>query len=458
MATNTYKSLLKTTVSGSSTTSVTLDLTGITGYTDLVLVMKSASSVNNYTTRMRVNGDSGTNYSSTFFYGTGSTAASSNLTSDSGFKIYYGTIGQGTTLDKNNMAVINFMNYKNTNTYKTILAKFQMQNDANSTEVRTTTQIWRNTAAITSIVLDNFGASFISGSTFSLYGITAATASTVKATGGTITYDTNGNVIHTFTSSGTFTPNQALTVDYLVVAGGGSGGRAAIGGSGTGGGGAGGYRTTVGTSGGGSSPESALALTSGTAYTVTVGAGGAATTTRGPGTIGSNSVFSSITSTGGGRGGNESNNNAGIGGSGGGNGRDSATGAAGTTNQGYAGGGNSGGAPYRGGGGGGAGAVGVNGTTNGNGGAGIASVITGLSVTRAGGGGGGIYDTSTNTGGSGGAGGGGGGGATVGNSSTNAVAGTANTGGGGGGGACSGTDVTNGAAGGSGIVIIRYAG
>ena len=41
--------------------------------------------------------------------------------------------------------------------------------------------------------------------------------------GGTIT-TSGGNTIHTFTTSGTFTPNRDGTVNYLVVGGGGGGG------------------------------------------------------------------------------------------------------------------------------------------------------------------------------------------------------------------------------------------
>jgi hypothetical protein len=80
-----------------------------------------------------------------------------------------------------------------------------------------------------------------------------------------------------------------------------------------------------------------------------------------------------------------------------------------------------------------------------NGGAGIASAISGTVTTYAGGGGGGTGNNLA--GGNGGVGGGGVGG-------TSRTAGTANTGGGGGG-ACNSTQNTGGA-GGSGIVIIRY--
>ena len=84
-----------------------------------------------------------------------------------------------------------------------------------------------------------------------------------KATGGTITFD-GTNWIHTFTSSGTFTPTATMNVEYLVVAGGGGGGGTTGGYSiAASGGGAGGYRTASG-----------FSVTSGTGYTVTVGAGG----------------------------------------------------------------------------------------------------------------------------------------------------------------------------------------
>ncbi len=147
----------------------------------------------------------------------------------------------------------------------------------------------------------------------------------IVATGGTIT--TSGDFkIHSFTGDGTFAISSAPTpannnVDYLVIAGGGSGGRAH-----GGGGGAGGYRESSGAASGcyTRSPlgacVAALPVTA-TSYPVTVGAGGAAPTSSPDfkGARGSNSVFSTITSTGGGNGSTESTTNStGPGGSGGG--------------------------------------------------------------------------------------------------------------------------------------------
>jgi len=243
-----------------------------------------------------------------------------------------------------------------------------------------------------------------------------------------------------------WTGGASVSASYLVVAGGGGASGSSAGGGA--GGGAGGFRTGT---------ES---LNPTLSYTVTVGAGGAAPSptfgTAVSGNDGSNSVFSTITSTGGGGGGASGTNVAGrTGGSGGGGGYGSGAGGAGNTpstspSQGNNGGASTGGAGGGGGGGGGATATGGNGAaqTGGNGGNGTASSISGSSVTY-GGGGGGAGNLTQGTGGTGG--GGAGGTSTPGLAGT---AGTANTGGGGG----AGYSDTASAGGGSGIVIISYVG
>jgi hypothetical protein len=284
----------------------------------------------------------------------------------------------------------------------------------------------------------------------------------VAATGGTITTDGDFKV-HTFTSSGTFTVTDAgaatgsNTVDYVVVAGGGGGGgrRGA-------GGGAGGYRESY------PNPATGGLSVSAQAYPITIGGGGSG----GPGSPGTNkgakgsdSVFSSITSTGGGFGEGDGEGTGGPGGSGGGGSGPGPGTEGGTGNdpsvsppQGNPGG-NSGGAPNYGGGGGGGASTGgpssdASPTAGGTGGSGTASTISGSSVTRAGGGGGGTYQGGT----AGGAGPGGGGAGGTGNTSDAGGNGTANTGGGAGGGSLNPSNATPaaGGTGGSGVVVIRY--
>jgi len=271
--------------------------------------------------------------------------------------------------------------------------------------------------------------------TITVSGLTEGTAYTftVKAT------NSIGTSAASSASNSITTPLAPFNVQYLVIAGGGGGGIE----FGAAGGGAGGYRTATG-----------LSLNRSTNYSVTVGAGGA---TRAKG---SNSTFHTITSAGGGNGSDAVTDGAGLnGGSGGGGRRDGPNprpGGSGNTPFVSPSQGNNGGTGWAesengaGGGGGGAGAVGNNAPrrVGAVGGAGLASTITGPSVTR-GGGGGGCAEPRIGGGtcAGGGAGGGGAGGT---------GAGTANTGGGGGGGNKDNDGGPLGGPGGSGVVILRY--
>jgi hypothetical protein len=290
----------------------------------------------------------------------------------------------------------------------------------------------------------------------------------IIATGGTIT--TSGDYkIHTFTGPGTFTVCQAAgtcgptrnNVSYLVAAGGGGGGGVC----GAGGGGAGGFREYRAPLSGcysvsplnGNPGGTAITVTA-QAYPITVGSGGLggqSVTNSCDGAQGSNSVFSTIISTGGGGGGAFQRNGTTGGSGGGGGGRGSIPGSAGNTPpvsppQGQPGGGSTPNPsnPDRGGGGGGATAAGTTapGSLGGPGGAGATTSISGSPVARAGGGGGGNDGSPTRSSGADGGGDGGG-------QYADGLAGTTNTGGGGGG---AGGNTSKGGNGGSGIVIIRY--
>jgi hypothetical protein len=62
------------------------------------------------------------------------------------------------------------MNYSNTTTYKTSIARY---GTAGSLTLAQAT-LWRSTAAITSLTIVVLGSTFTAGSTFNLYGIAAA--------------------------------------------------------------------------------------------------------------------------------------------------------------------------------------------------------------------------------------------------------------------------------------------
>jgi hypothetical protein len=302
----------------------------------------------------------------------------------------------------------------------------------------------------------------------------------VAATGGCIA--TCGNYkIHTFTGPGTFTvfcagnPSGSSTVDYLVVAGGGGGSLNYSGGGG------GGFRfsanpTTNPQTGPGAPLNANSSLpVSVTAYPITVGGGGTGSNPPSVGTRGSNSVFSTITSTGGGAGSNGPPSPPVVpGGSGGGGGGSSGTFGTGNTPPTSPSQGNNGGDGLNvpgvcntGGGGGGAIVAGTAGTSpyqGGPGGAGAGMTGFGTSGEFSGGyyyfsGGGGASSepgrpASFSLGGLGG--GGKGKNASFSPPTTFGQAGTANTGGGGGGGTNPASPSPGQGAGGSGIVVIRY--
>ena len=442
---NTYTLLETITVGAAGASSVTFNSIPQTGYTDLVL--KVSGRINNsnpgwYDANITFNGV-GTSYSGRYLYGNGSTTISGSESS-----ITIRCSSSTATANTFGNAEVYIPNYTSAN-YKSVSIDQVGENNATLGLDMITAGLWSNTAAITSMTLTPITSNaWMQYSTFSLYGVAALGTTPTKApkaTGGSIIQTDGTYWYHAFLSSGTFTPATALSCDVLVVAGGGGGGN--------GGGGAGGYRTTTGLSVGTS------------ANTVTIGAGGAGCTSANNSTVGGDSVFSSITSTGGGAGKISISPVAGGSGAGGtawGSSGSSGTitGAAGNTpstspSQGNNGGdGASAGSTYRGGGGGGgAGAVGGTGAIakGGDGGAGLNTLSSWLSTTGlgvsgyvAGGGGGGSNGVPYSAGGAGGGGAGG--------DTGNATAGTANTGGGGGG--VYGNYPAS--AGGSGLVIIRY--
>jgi hypothetical protein len=403
-------------------------------FTDLNIVYsgRSDGAVVNNNVNITINGVT-TNQSGRCIFGDGSNAGSIT-------NVLAGFIpGASATASTFGNGQIYFPNYAG-DANKSFAGDAVASTNGTTTSYGLTANLWSQTTAINSLGLTPSSGNWVTNSTFTLYGISAG----AKASGGTITY-VNGYAIHTFTSSGSFTPTRNLSVDYLVVAGGGGGGRLG------GGGGAGGLRSTLTGTGGSGSLESALSLALNTNYTVTIGGGGAGSTSRSSrGTSGSDSVFATITSAGGGGGGSGTLTGS-NGGSGGGGAESAAGGSASPSGQGFAGGTSADGGSLSGGGG--AGAVGGNGSggKGGAGGSGKAISITGSSIYYAGGGGGGGETASVGVG-AGGI-GGGGRGAT---STSNGTAGTANLGGGGGGSRDFGAGGGNGAAGGSGVVIIRY--
>lgn len=396
--------------------------------TDLVVKLSTRSNNTENLSIFRVNGgDSGLGkYTGIELTGNGSSASSTSRANL--FYLYHSDSGD--TANTFSSIDIYISNYASTTQNKSISVDDVSENNGTAATQMILAGSYNENTAITGVEFPHANDVWVEGTTASLYKITAEdnypyTPSPVAlATGGTITYE-NGYYYHTFTSSGTFTPSEDLTCDYLVVAGGGGSGTSQN--FGSGGGGAGGYLAF-----------SSQSLTT-TGYSVIVGSGGSSSSN------GSNSSFNGATAIGGGAGGDSASQNGSSGGSGGGAGGSSAGEGSGTAGQGNDGGFTDG----SGGGGGGGGAAEAGADSKpfdylpGDGGDG--SQWVNGTYYAGGGGGGGSEGGVTSTGGIGGGG--------DGIDNTTGDPGQANTGGGAGG----GSNYQSGSAGGSGIVIVRYA-
>jgi hypothetical protein len=159
----TYEPIATNTL-GSAASSYTFSSIPAT-YTDLVLVISWGRTITNADMVLQLNGDTGSNYSVTTLEGAGTTAVSQKQSSNT--KMFL-TGFQAGTYSSPYINIINFNNYSNTTTYKTVLSR----NSSNS--AGSYCGLWSSTSAINSIKLDANGSTFTTGSTFTIYGIKAA--------------------------------------------------------------------------------------------------------------------------------------------------------------------------------------------------------------------------------------------------------------------------------------------
>jgi len=160
----TYEKIATTTL-GSDSATVTFSSIS-SAYTDLVIVCNFGNTASDVVSFIRFNGDTGSNYSNTKVYGNGSSAGSqrdSNIT--------YAKITDNITANTLIMnTIINIQNYSNATTFKTALVRY---NNASGI-VEAIVNLWRNTAAINQIQFGNSSSNYLTGSTFTLYGILKA--------------------------------------------------------------------------------------------------------------------------------------------------------------------------------------------------------------------------------------------------------------------------------------------
>jgi hypothetical protein len=169
MPTPTYTPLATVTL-GSAANSVTFSSIPAT-YRDLILVIRGSSSSNSYVSA-RFNSDTGTNYGYVSMIGA-NTAYSNSSTHD---RIYLSDNEQkANALYLIQMSV---MDYSATDKHKTALTRTNSQTAILTGPVETpavyaSAHRWANTAAITSVAVNNLTGNFNSSTTFNLYGVIA---------------------------------------------------------------------------------------------------------------------------------------------------------------------------------------------------------------------------------------------------------------------------------------------
>jgi hypothetical protein len=166
MATPTYEAIATYTMPSAAASYTFTSVSS--SYTDIVLIGNLMAGSTNFDIQVgNGSADTGSNYSSTRVYGNGSAAGSDRQSNNTTGML--GNVSNSATVLTN--FIVSFQNYKNTSTYKSIVARF---NDSSAITFAIA-GLWRSTSAINTIKIYSTNASNIpSGSTFTLYGILSA--------------------------------------------------------------------------------------------------------------------------------------------------------------------------------------------------------------------------------------------------------------------------------------------
>jgi len=170
----TYELIAKN-VLGSDTSSVTFGSIPAT-FDDVVLIMSLRTDRTGAITdacRLRINSDSGSNYTYRALYSDGANAYSGSGTDTSAAISFY-INSNSTTSNTFSSVEVNFPNYTGS-TNKSFSHSLCMENNATDARMSVAAHLWSSTSAISSMLLyPQVGSNWKSGSSFYLYGLTKA--------------------------------------------------------------------------------------------------------------------------------------------------------------------------------------------------------------------------------------------------------------------------------------------
>ena len=168
--------LINSNVLSSSAASITFSSIPAT-YTDLVLRVSARADAATPTVYLNFNGDtsaSGTLYSHTYIRGNGSTVTSSRASSNTTVEIFGGNNQSTYTANTFSNLEIYIPSYTSTTSKPIGIATVAEDNNTAANFVNATAGLYRNSTALSSILIASASGNFVSGSSFYLYGISNA--------------------------------------------------------------------------------------------------------------------------------------------------------------------------------------------------------------------------------------------------------------------------------------------
>jgi hypothetical protein len=164
-----YESIATTTVGAGGQTTVTFSgIPATYKHLQLRIISRGNFAANSYSTIMRFNSDSGTNYSYHRLGGDGSSASVTGSYPQA--NVFFSSAGTNVA-NAFAPAIIDILDYANTNKYKTTRILGGIDFNGSGT-VELLSSSWSNTSAITTIALSTGGfGDWLQYSSFALYGI-----------------------------------------------------------------------------------------------------------------------------------------------------------------------------------------------------------------------------------------------------------------------------------------------
>lgn len=162
--TNSYESIATLSGTGSSGTISFTSIPSTYKHLQLRFMAKASGTGGTENPWLRFNNDSATNYSAHRLYGNGSAASADAFTTVA--QIRAGFIPDSSTANLMGVAIIDILDYADTNKYKTVRILSGVGG-----YITLSSGNWRSTSAVNRIDLIENGLNWTSNSTFALYGI-----------------------------------------------------------------------------------------------------------------------------------------------------------------------------------------------------------------------------------------------------------------------------------------------